>query len=140
MSISLVPIGVVKNGVNKRPPSWKDVISEIHIRKDLQEGLDNLKEFSHILVLFYLHLSVSLHLKVHPRGDDALPLVGVFGTRAPVRPNPIGVTISELLSVRENILTVKGLDAFDQTPVLDIKPHLPMPDPVRLPQWVGKTK
>jgi tRNA-Thr(GGU) m(6)t(6)A37 methyltransferase TsaA len=140
MSLSLVPIGVVKNGVTERPPSWKDVTSEIHIKKELQEGLDNLEEFSHILVLFYLHLSMSLHLKVHPRGDDSLPSVGVFGTRAPVRPNPIGVTVTELLSVRENILTVKGLDAFDETPVLDIKPHLPMPDPVRLPQWVSKIK
>lgn len=140
MSISLVPIGVVRNGVTERPPSWKDIPSEIHIRKELQEGLDNLEEFSHILVLFYLHLSMSLHLKVHPRGDDTLPLVGVFGTRAPVRPNPIGVTVTELLSVKENVLTVKGLDAFDGTPVLDIKPHLPMPDPVRLPQWVSRIR
>lgn len=140
MSISLVPIGVVRNGVTERPPAWKDVTSEIHIRKELQEGLDNLEEFSHILVLFYLHLSMSLHLKVHPRGDDTLPSVGVFGTRAPVRPNPIGVTVTELLSVKENVLTVKGLDAFDGTPVLDIKPHLPVLDPVRLPQWVSRTK
>ncbi|MGC1122232.1 MAG: tRNA (N6-threonylcarbamoyladenosine(37)-N6)-methyltransferase TrmO [Candidatus Methanofastidiosia archaeon] len=140
MSISLVPIGVVRNGVTERPPSWKDVTSEIHIRKELQEGLDNLEEFSHVLVLFYLHLSLSLHLKVHPRGDESLPLVGVFGTRAPVRPNPVGVTVTELLSIKENVLTVKGLDAFDGTPVLDIKPHLPVPDPVRLPQWVGRTR
>ncbi|MBU7035497.1 MAG: tRNA (N6-threonylcarbamoyladenosine(37)-N6)-methyltransferase TrmO [Theionarchaea archaeon] len=140
MSICLVPIGVVKNGITERPPAWKDVISEIHIRKELQEGLSDLEEFSHVLVLFYLHLSMSSRLKVHPRGDESLPLVGVFGTRAPVRPNPIGVTITELVSVRENILTVKGLDAFDETPVLDIKPHLPMPEPVRLPQWVSKTR
>ncbi|MBU7015321.1 MAG: tRNA (N6-threonylcarbamoyladenosine(37)-N6)-methyltransferase TrmO [Theionarchaea archaeon] len=140
MSISLVPIGVVRNGVTERPLSWKDIVSEIHVRKDLQEGLMDLEEFSHVLVVFYLHLSMSFRLKVHPRGDESLPAVGVFGTRAPVRPNPLGVTVVELLSLKENVLTVKGLDAFDETPILDIKPHFATPCPSRLPSWVERTR
>jgi tRNA-Thr(GGU) m(6)t(6)A37 methyltransferase TsaA len=138
MSCELTPIGTVKNGIHKRPEKWADILSEIHIKKEFQEALNGLSDFSHIMVIFYLHLSGGSVLKVHPRGRGDLPEVGVFSTRAPVRPNPLGVSIVELVKIEENILTVKGLDTFDQTPILDIKPHLPTVSPKRMPEWVRR--
>jgi tRNA-Thr(GGU) m(6)t(6)A37 methyltransferase TsaA len=140
MTFSFTPIGVVRNGVHERPEKWSDIYSEIHIKKELQDGLDGLSEFSHVVVIFYFHLSETALLKVHPRGNQDLPLVGVFSTRAPVRPNSIGVTIVELVKVEENVITVKGLDAFDGTPVLDLKPHLSCVEPTRVPEWVKENK
>ena len=136
MTFSFTPIGVVKNGVVERPEKWSDIYSEIHIKKELQDGLDGLSEFSHVVVIFCFHLSDNALLKVHPRANKDLPLVGVFSTRAPVRPNSIGVTIVELIKVEENVITVKGLDAFDGTPILDLKPHLSCVEPTRVPDWV----
>lgn len=137
--ISLNPIGTITNGIHERPPSWKDVISRIHIHPQWQEALDGLSEFSHIQVVFYLHLSSECPLKVHPRGDPDLPLTGVFATRSPARPNPIGISIVELLDIQKTVLTVKGLDAYDGTPLLDIKPHLSGKPPDRVPAWVTST-
>lgn len=134
--IRVTPIGVVKNGIHSRPKMWIDTVSEIHVDPAVQEGLDGLEEFSHVVVVFYLHLVERVLFKVHPRNDKSLPLTGVFSTRAPVRPNPIGVSVVKLLKIRENVVTVKGLDAFDGTPVLDIKPHLPVVSPERVAGWV----
>ena len=80
-----------------------------------------------------------LPCKVHPRGQQELPLVGRFATRSPTRPNPIGKTTVKLLERRGNILKVTGLDAIDGTPVIDIKPYIPGYDSVldtRVPPWV----
>ncbi len=79
------------------------------------------------------------HPKVHPGGRKDYPLVGVFATRLPARPNPICVTTAELLERKGNVLKVRGLDAVDGSPLVDIKPHLPSydaPSNVRLPDWV----
>ncbi|MBU7043137.1 MAG: tRNA (N6-threonylcarbamoyladenosine(37)-N6)-methyltransferase TrmO [Theionarchaea archaeon] len=137
-SISLRPIGTVKNDIHERPETWKDVVSEIHIDPELEDALSGIEEFSHLLIIFYFHLSSECPLKLHPRGNPDLPLTGVFATRAPVRPNPIGASIVELLTVSGNVLTVKGLDTYDSTPVLDIKPHLSDHPPERLPSWVNR--
>lgn len=134
--IRVTPIGVVKNGIHNRPNMWIDTVSEIHVDKKMQQGLEGLEEFSHIIVVFYLNLVGRVLFKVHPRNDRTLPLTGVFSTRAPVRPNPIGVSVVELVNIDKNVVTVKGLDAFDGTPVLDIKPHLPVVSPKKLPSWV----
>lgn len=78
-------------------------------------------------------------LKVHPENKKELPLVGVFATRSPVRPNPIGVTVVKLLERQENVLKVLGLDAYDGTPVLDIKPYLRRGDLIEeaiMPDWL----
>ncbi|MGD2247999.1 MAG: tRNA (N6-threonylcarbamoyladenosine(37)-N6)-methyltransferase TrmO [Candidatus Methanofastidiosia archaeon] len=136
MSYTVSPIGVVKNGITERPKSWKDVVSTIEINTTYQDGLLGLDEFSHIVVVFYLHFSQGYPMRLHPRGDPELPVVGLFSTRAPVRPNPIAVSVVKLLKITENVITVKGLDAFDSTPVLDIKPHLPVAEPEKLPEWV----
>ena len=76
-------------------------------------------------------------MKVHPRGRLDMPLLGVFATRSPYRPNPIGITLIELLEVEVCILTVHGLDAFEGTPVLDIKPfdYRDMAKDMRVPEW-----
>jgi len=76
-------------------------------------------------------------MKVHPRGREDMPLLGVFATRTSRRPNPVGLTLVELLKVEGNVLTVRGLDAFDGTPVLDIKPfdQRDMVEGARVPEW-----
>lgn len=136
MEIDIIPIGVVKNGIRAKPEKWEEIESEIHVRKEFQEGLEGLTEFSHVMVVFYFHLSSSVLLKVHPRAREDLPLVGVFSTRAPVRPNRIGVSVTEMVRVDGNIVVVKGLDALDGTPVLDLKPHLSADNPTKVAEWV----
>jgi hypothetical protein len=93
-------------------------------------------------IVFYLHQvdedRRSL-LKVHPENREELPLVGVFATRSPVRPNPIGVTVVKLLECQNNVLKVLGLDAYDGSPVLDIKPYLRRGDLIEeatMPDWL----
>ncbi|MGD0765026.1 MAG: tRNA (N6-threonylcarbamoyladenosine(37)-N6)-methyltransferase TrmO [Dehalococcoidia bacterium] len=141
--IPLKPIGIVRNRVREpRMEGWEDVSSDVIVRKDLQNALDGLEGYSHVVVLFFLH-RVSDDEKgrthCHPRGDERYPLQGVLATRTQHRPNPIGVSVVPLLKRRRNVLRVKGLDAINGTPVLDIKPYLPRydaPSDVRVPEWV----
>jgi tRNA-Thr(GGU) m(6)t(6)A37 methyltransferase TsaA len=141
--MTLKPIGVVRNEV-KQPirHGWREIVSEIIVDSDLTEALDSLDEFSHIIVLYWMHelpAGRQLPLKVHPMGKSELPLVGRFATRSPSRPNPVGQATVELLERRANILKVKGLDAIDGTPVIDIKPYLPgydSADDARVPLWI----
>lgn len=140
------PIGTVKSPFTEpREQKWEDVTSEIHLDETLTEGLVGLSGFSHIYVIYHLHQAAPFDprtdLVKRPRGRADLPLAGVFARRSPHRPNPIAVTIVRLLGVNQNILTVKGLDALDGTPVLDIKPY--MPDFDRVPDaaftdWVNQ--
>jgi tRNA-Thr(GGU) m(6)t(6)A37 methyltransferase TsaA len=141
--IKLTPIGTVRSEI-KEPARRKseDVVSEIVIDSGLTESLDNLDEFSHIIVLYWIHRSPHrAPLKVRPRGNPGLELMGVFATRSPDRPNPIGKSTVRLLERRGNVLKVRGLDAIDGTPVLDIKPYIPGYDSVdnaRAPSWMVK--
>lgn len=118
------PIGIVENGLPLGTP--KDQLtaaeSRIILHPSLMEGLQELEEQSRILVVFQFHLSQGYELLQHPRGDTSRPKRGVFALRSPRRPNPIGVTEVELLEIRDNVLRVRGLDAVDGTPVLDLKP------------------
>jgi tRNA-Thr(GGU) m(6)t(6)A37 methyltransferase TsaA len=141
--MTLKPIGVVRNEV-KQPirHGWGEIVSEIVVNSDLTEALDNLDEFSHLIVLYWMHQLAAgrqLPLKVHPMGKSELPLVGRFATRSPSRPNPVGQATVRLLERRDNILKVKGLDAIDGTPVIDIKPYLPgydSADDAKVPLWI----
>jgi len=141
--IILKPIGTVRSDIKeptrKRRP---DIISEIVIDSDLTESLDNLDEFSHIIILYWIHKSHHpAPVKVRPRGNPDNDLMGVFATRSPSRPNPIGKSTVALLERQGNILKVQGLDAIDGTPVLDIKPYIPGYDSVenpRAPSWTIK--
>ncbi len=115
-------------------------VSTIVIQPHLAEGLEGIAGFSHLYVLFYLSkISPEQRktLKVHPRGRMDMPLLGIFATRTMLRPNPIGLTLVELVKVEENLLTVRGLDAYDGTPVLDIKPYddWDCTKNARVPQW-----
>ena len=140
--MTLKAIGIVSNGI-KEPvrQSWEKVVSEIVIDPSLTEALDGLEEFSHIVVLYWMHRVTEdeAPLKVHPMRRQELPLTGIFATRAPSRPNRIGITSVRLLKRKGNTLMVKGLDALDGTPVIDIKPYIPVADLVadaKVPQWI----
>jgi tRNA-Thr(GGU) m(6)t(6)A37 methyltransferase TsaA len=117
------PIGVVHNKFNKsnKPDDWSRVISEIKVYSRYKKALEGITSFKHILILFWFHEANISKLKVHPRGDRTKPERGVFATRSQLRPNKLGVTEVELLKVSGTTITVKGLDAFDGTPVIDIK-------------------
>jgi tRNA-Thr(GGU) m(6)t(6)A37 methyltransferase TsaA len=125
--LTLRPIGHVENEVRKGEQAiWEDVESRIVLDRQWAEALQGLDEFSHLVIIFWLDRpdETKVALRVHPEAREDMPLVGLFATRTPQRPNPIGLTTVELLSVEATMLRVRGLDAFDGTPVLDIKPYL----------------
>jgi tRNA-Thr(GGU) m(6)t(6)A37 methyltransferase TsaA len=124
-TINLDPVGFVQTEVIGKEVRDKSLISQIIFRKEYIEALEGIKEFSHLFVLFWLDKMSDQDrriMKVHPRGRNDMPLLGIFATRTPRRPNPIGLTRVKLLNVEGNVITVQGLDAFNGTPVLDIKP------------------
>jgi tRNA-Thr(GGU) m(6)t(6)A37 methyltransferase TsaA len=123
------PIGVVRSSVKEpRMGGREGLESTIVVQDRWADALDGLDGFSHIFVIYWMHVvseerrETTTH--VHPRGDPRNPLQGVFATRSPVRPNPIGLRVVALVERRGNVLRVRGLDAIDGTPVLDIKPYL----------------
>lgn len=127
---TLRPIGVVRSSLKDRasapmqgyegaPDAW------IEIRAEFVKGLHLLEVGQDVVLLTWLHLSRRDVLEVHPRGDRTNPLTGVFATRSPDRPNPIGLHRVTLLSIENGYrLHVRGLEAIDGTPVLDMKPVL----------------
>jgi tRNA-Thr(GGU) m(6)t(6)A37 methyltransferase TsaA len=142
--IAYTPIGLVRNGVRETSlERWAHVQSEIHLHPQYARGLQGLEAFSHVVVVFHLHESAAFDLDRellrHPRRMEHLPAVGVFAQRTKQRPNPIGITAVELRGVSNNVVTVNALDALDGTPVLDLKPYVPVFDRVenaRVPAWV----
>jgi tRNA-Thr(GGU) m(6)t(6)A37 methyltransferase TsaA len=160
-TIKLKPIGVVRNlskdaswDVTLGELSWQeraaimkeqsDSASEITIHSDFTDALDGIEDFSHLLILYWPHLlpeEKRSATRVHPIGNKDFPLVGVFATRSPVRPNTILTTVVRLLGRDKNVLKVTGLDALDGSPVLDIKPYYPENGDmgeVRVPEWMGQ--
>lgn len=133
------PIGYVKTQAVGDEVKDRNRTAQIILDKTFLNALDGLADFSHLLVLFYLHeySGKEISLKVHPRGRTDMPLVGIFATRTGMRPNPIGLTVVELQKIEGNILTVRGLDAYDGTPVLDIKPYdnWDAIRDIRVPEW-----
>ncbi len=142
VGIVVKPIGFVRTGAVGDEVKDKDRISQIIIHDEFAEALDGIEEFSHLFVLFWLNQVSNEEglLKIHPRGRKDLPLLGVFATRTMLRPNPIGLTLVKLVKVEGNVLTVRGLDAFDGTPVLDIKPfdYWDTAKDARVPRWWTK--
>jgi tRNA-Thr(GGU) m(6)t(6)A37 methyltransferase TsaA len=138
--IVLKPIGFVRTRAHGDEVKDKSAIAEIIIRDELTGALEGIADFSHLYVLFWLNGVTSNErkmMRVHPRGREDLPLLGVFATRTKFRPNPIGLTLVELVKAEGKILTVRGLDAFDGTPVVDIKPfdNWDMAKNARVPDW-----
>lgn len=145
-AMTLEPIAMVKNDVKEMGRrDWDKVVSQLIVRPDFEDALEGLKEFSHLIVLFWFHLSPAgenaAH-KTHPQMKPDLPLVGVFATRSPVRPNPLGMAVVKLEGHIKNVLIVTGLDALDGTPILDIKPYLPGDSvaKIKVPDWVHKLR
>ena len=145
-AMTLEPIAMVKNDVKEMGRrDWDKVVSQLIVRPDFADALEGLKEFSHLIVLFWFHLSPAgenaAH-KTHPQMRQDLPLVGVFATRSPVRPNPLGMAVVKLEGHIKNVLIVTGLDALDGTPILDIKPYLPGDSvaKIKVPDWVHKLR
>ena len=117
-------IGRVENDFDEPAPSpeIRAVDSRIVIDPTLAGGLKGLEPGQKVMVVFCFHRSQGFDLLQHPQGDRSRPRRGVFSLRSPRRPNPIGVTVVDLVAVEGNVLTVRGLDAINGTPVLDLKP------------------
>ena len=136
MSFKLYPVGRVEK---------KNDTVQIRIFEKYADALLGLEQWSHANVLYWFDKNDTPQqrgiLRVHPRGEKENPLTGVFACRAPVRPNLIALTVCKVLAVEEGVLTVDAIDAFDSTPVLDIKPliggDVPRED-LRFPAWVDK--
>jgi len=142
LGISLKAIGRVRNSIGKmKREGWESVVSEIILDPQLEEALAGVEDYSHLLILFWLSRVQKAGRgmkKIHPKARQDLPLVGIFATRTQYRPNPIGLTLVKLLGRRKNVLRVRGLDALNGTPVIDIKPITPrheFPKDIRVPKW-----
>ena len=145
-SLNLSPVGNVRSNYSNyneipRPhgrKGWTDDISQIILYPKHAAKLKGLEGYSHIIILYWIHKVRQWRM---PRDHGKPPQVKLFGTRMPTRPNPIGLSVAELISFspETGIAVVKGLDALDQSPVLDIKPYIPDFDSfpeATLPNWV----
>jgi len=116
----------------------------IVLDKKYRDGLLGLEQWSHVQVIWWFDKNDTPQqrgiLQVHPRGDQNNPVTGVFACRAPVRPNLIGLSLCKVLAVKDNVVEVQTIDAFEGTPVLDLKPFAPGQDlasGVKVPKWAG---
>ncbi len=126
------PIGIIYSpfekpqGVPIQPTAAKEIEGKVEVYEEFAEGLKDLEGFSHIILIYYFHLTKFKSLKVKPYMDNEEH--GVFATRAPARPNPIGLSIVSLIKIEDNILYIKDVDIVNKTPLLDIKPYVPQFD------------
>jgi len=128
-----IPIGVVRSPYRKRGDAPRqgrlaDTVAEIHILDEYTPGLGEIERSSHLIVLYWLDRADRDQLFARPPGETRSR--GVFSTRSPARPNPIGFGIVDLIRRDGGVLVVRGLDALDGTPVLDIKPYSPEIDSI----------
>lgn len=129
MEIQYQPIGVIHTpfkdveGMPIQPAGAANTQGTVEVFPRFADGLKDLEGFSHIILLYHLHRVQSSQLIVMPFLDSQPR--GVFATRAPKRPNPIGLSVVKLLSVKQNALHVENVDIIDGTPLLDIKPYVP---------------
>ena len=130
--INFIPIGIIHSpfteldGMPVQPSAGKGIKGYILLNEIYLDGLADLDGFSHIWLLYHLHLSDSYRLKVVPFLDDQLR--GVFSTRAPKRPNAIGLSVVKLNKIVANRLEIENVDILDGSPLLDIKPYVPEMD------------
>jgi tRNA-Thr(GGU) m(6)t(6)A37 methyltransferase TsaA len=127
ISITLFPIGFVHTDAEEVPKFWteSDVEGILVINENLREGIKDIKPDQYIEVIFYFHKSIPFepqYITQYPRGNKNKKRKGIFSTRSPVRPNPIGNSILKVIDVENNLIYVRGLDIVDGTPILDIKP------------------
>lgn len=127
--INYMPIGIVHSsfkepkGTPIQSSATKGVDGTVEVFPEYTEGLKDLEGFSHIILIYHFHLSKKPLLKVEPFMDNQIR--GVFSTRAPSRPNPIGISVVRLVRIERSILYIQDVDIVDNTPLLDIKPYVP---------------
>jgi len=145
VEFQLRAIGTVRSSANEKvDENWGAVESLIEIEPELRPGLRGLEQFSHVLVVALLHgarFEPARHLVRRPRGQADMPELGIFAQRAKDRPNPLGITVVPLVGVTPEGVRVRGLDAIDGTPILDLKPYFPQFDSApgaRVPEWVER--
>jgi tRNA-Thr(GGU) m(6)t(6)A37 methyltransferase TsaA len=128
MRVCYRPIGIIRTpyrdleDIPHQPMGGKDVRGKIEIRPELQEGLEGLERYTHLVLLFHLHVSKEFSLRVKPPHEDTYR--GLFATRSPRRPNSIGLSVVRLLGMEGTTLYIADLDILDETPLLDIKPFI----------------
>jgi tRNA-Thr(GGU) m(6)t(6)A37 methyltransferase TsaA len=140
------PIGIIHSpftnieGMPIQPTGASGIRGTVEVFTEFAEGLKDLAGFSHIILLYHFHQVQEAKLVVTPFMDSQPR--GVFATRAPKRPNPIGLSIVKLLSMEQNILYIENVDILDGTPLLDIKPYVPEFDqaPAERVGWLGQAK
>ncbi len=132
----IYPVGTIKKTEDK---------TIIEIYPQFKDALYRLENFSHIIVLFWFDKNDTSEkrsiLQVHPKRHKGAPISGVFATCSPVRPNLIGLTVCKIKEIKENTIEIQEIDAFDNTPVIDIKPYIPKnhmlsASDVRVPKWM----
>ncbi|MFO7881523.1 MAG: tRNA (N6-threonylcarbamoyladenosine(37)-N6)-methyltransferase TrmO [Kosmotogaceae bacterium] len=128
MKFEVSPIGIVRSPFfdkGSAPPQVKystQTKATVEIYPDYVKGIKDLERFEHIILLSYLHKSNGYSLMTVPRNDNKQR--GLFSTRSPHRPNPIALSVTKLLEIKNNILYIQGIDLINETPVLDIKPYV----------------
>lgn len=140
------PVGVIRSEYKEtldtpiQPASAKGVSGSVEIFTEFVEGLADIEGFSHLILIYHFNRSRGYKLKVKPFLDENVH--GVFSTRAPFRPNAIGLSVVKLISKNKNVLEVENIDILDGTPLLDIKPFVPDFDAVENVKigWVAKSK
>jgi len=143
-SIQYHPIGIIHTphksteGTPIQAAGAKGVAGRIEIFPEYTAGLDDLAGFSHIFILYHFHLSKKFSLKVKPFLDDQKR--GLFATRAPSRPNPIGLSVVRLAGITGSNLQIQDVDVVDGTPLLDVKPYIPEFDVRKVDRtgWIGE--
>ena len=125
-NLTITPIGILHCDLKIREETPKNYdesehVGTIEIYPQFVDGLEGIRIGDTIVVLFWLDRADRTVLRVHPRGDRSIPMRGVFSTRSPLRPNPIAVSELVVQEINKNILTVRGLDILDSTPLIDIK-------------------
>lgn len=128
MEFMMKPIGIIHSPFTDKvqtpiQPTRSQAVGQVEVFPEFTQGLQGLEGFSHIILLYAFHQSNGYNLLVQPFLDDQLH--GLFATRHPCRPNPLGLSVVRLLARRENILEIEGVDVLDGTPLLDIKPYVP---------------
>lgn len=144
--IELEPIGIIHTPFTKpegmpiQPKGAAGVRATIELFDEYHAGLKDLDGFSHIILLYHFHRSHGFYLQVVPFMDSELR--GLFATRAPKRPNPIGISVVQLDKIENGVLHIQNIDIMDSTPLLDIKPYVPefdSPQDIRT-GWLGQAR
>ncbi len=128
MEISMQPIGIIHSPFSDKEQtpiqaSRSQAIGTVEVYPEFSDGLQDIEEFSHIYLLYVFHNSSGYSLQIKPFLDDQEH--GLFATRYPYRPNPLGISTVRLLFRQANVLTIEGVDVLNGTPLLDIKPYVP---------------